>query len=125
MRWKRCGRSRRRHERESFAGDGASLGPVEFPSCARAACLVAQGEAIAAAYGEAAILLDAQDQNAVTGNCIALTPETVFISEQGADSLRPSTRSALQKSGFALCSVGLDGIEKAGGSLRCCVAEIF
>lgn len=110
---------------ESFAGDGASLASVECPSCARAACLVVPGEAVAAAYGEAAILLEVQEKNAFAGNCIALTPETVFISEQGADSLRPSTRSALQKSGFALRSVGLDGIEKAGGSLRCCVAEIF
>ncbi|NLB14005.1 MAG: amidinotransferase [Gammaproteobacteria bacterium] len=85
----------------------------------------ARGEAIAAAYGEAAILLDAQEKNAFAGNCIALTADTVFISEQGADSLRPATRGALQKNGFALHAVALDEIEKAGGSLRCCVAEIF
>lgn len=79
----------------------------------------------AAACGEAAILLDAQDESAFTGNGIALAPDAVFISEQGADSLPPSARSALQKSGFAQRTVGLDEIEKAGGSLRCCVAEIF
>jgi N-dimethylarginine dimethylaminohydrolase len=31
----------------------------------------------------------------------------------------------LAAAGFAIGSVALDEIEKAGGSLRCCVAEIY
>jgi len=34
-------------------------------------------------------------------------------------------RASLAEWGFAIGSVPLDEIEKAGGSLRCCVAEIF
>ena len=34
-------------------------------------------------------------------------------------------RALLAQSGFAIGAVELDEIEKAGGSLRCCVAEIF
>ena len=33
--------------------------------------------------------------------------------------------AALERNGFAIEAVALDEIEKAGGSLRCCVAEIF
>jgi N-dimethylarginine dimethylaminohydrolase len=39
--------------------------------------------------------------------------------------LTSAQRAALAEWGFALGSVPLDEIEKAGGSLRCCVAEIF
>jgi N-dimethylarginine dimethylaminohydrolase len=31
----------------------------------------------------------------------------------------------LARAGFAVREVALDEIEKAGGSLRCCVAEIY
>jgi N-dimethylarginine dimethylaminohydrolase len=40
-------------------------------------------------------------------------------------SLRREQRSTLADWGFAVRSVNLSEIEKAGGSLRCCVAEIF
>jgi N-dimethylarginine dimethylaminohydrolase len=37
----------------------------------------------------------------------------------------PAQRELLARCGFAVGAVELDEIEKAGGSLRCCVAEIF
>ena len=85
----------------------------------------AQGEAIAARYGAGAIVLTAEEKNAFAANCIALTADAVFMSERAADGLRPATRAALQRNGFAIEAVALDEIEKAGGSLRCCVAEIY
>lgn len=85
----------------------------------------AVGETIAARYGEGAILLDSTEKNAFAANCIALTPDAVFMSERAADGLRPATRTALERQGFTIEAVALDEIEKAGGSLRCCVAEIF
>ncbi len=85
----------------------------------------AVGAAIAARYGEGAILLTAEEKNAFAANCIALTGDAVFMSECAADALRPATRVALQRNGFTIEAVALDEIEKAGGSLRCCVAEIF
>jgi N-dimethylarginine dimethylaminohydrolase len=39
--------------------------------------------------------------------------------------LRAQTRDGLARAGFSVQSVPLDAIEAAGGSLRCCVAEIF
>lgn len=85
----------------------------------------AEGEAIAAVYGDGAILLERAEKDAFAGNCIALTTDAVCMSERAADSLRPVTRAALERRGFAIEAVALDEIEKAGGSLRCCVAEIF
>lgn len=83
------------------------------------------GEAIAARYGAGAILVTREEKDAFVANCIALTPDAVFMSERAADSLSPATRSALGRNGFAIDAVALDEIEKAGGSLRCCVAEIY
>ena len=55
----------------------------------------------------------------------ALTGRHVFMSRRAADALRPATRRALDRCGFEVVAVALDEIEKAGGSLRCCVGEIF
>lgn len=85
----------------------------------------AEGEAIAAAYGDGAILLERAEKDAFAANCIALSTDAVCMSERAADSLRAPTRAALERCGFAIEAVALDEIEKAGGSLRCCVAEIF
>ena len=85
----------------------------------------AVGEAIAARYGAGAILVTREEKDAFVANCIALTPDAVFLSERAADTLLPATRQALERNGFAIEAVALDEIEKAGGSLRCCVAEIY
>ena len=47
------------------------------------------------------------------------------MSERAAASLSAAQRDALAAWGFAIRSVPLAEIEKAGGSLRCCVGEIF
>jgi hypothetical protein len=47
------------------------------------------------------------------------------MSARAAAALDPAQLAALTLWGFALRSVALDEIEKAGGSLRCCVGEIF
>ena len=47
------------------------------------------------------------------------------MSRAAATALRPEQRAILETAGFRIRSVALDEIEKAGGSLRCCVAEIF
>ncbi|MBB5209691.1 hypothetical protein HNQ52_003263 [Chiayiivirga flava] len=85
----------------------------------------AAADAIAARYAPHVITLDRAEQQAFAGNCIALGPQTVWMSEAAADRLRPSTRWRFEDCGFRIRSVALDEIEKAGGSLRCCVGEIF
>ncbi|HEU4664483.1 MAG TPA: arginine deiminase-related protein, partial [Dokdonella sp.] len=82
-------------------------------------------EAIARAYGGQALHLSAAQKRAFAGNAIALAPGRVWMSATAADALEPSQRLLLERLGFSLGAVDLDEIEKAGGSLRCCVAEIF
>ena len=81
--------------------------------------------AIARALDGEVIWLSRAQKNAFSGNAITLGPDRVWLSRRGADALDPAQRSAIERSGFALADVELGEIEKAGGSLRCCVAEIF
>lgn len=98
----------------------------------RAALIAADGfadpadaRAIASVYGAGAIWLDAAQKNAYTGNAIALAPQRVWMSARAAAALAPAQRATLARLGFAIGAVELAQIEKAGGSLRCCVAEIY
>jgi hypothetical protein len=98
----------------------------------RALVVCAQGirdpaavDTLACLYRPHVIELAAVEKQAFAGNCIALDPSSVWMSERAADALLPATRSALQRAGFRLNSIALDEIEKAGGSLRCCIGEIF
>lgn len=81
--------------------------------------------AIADLYAPRVVTLSAAQKAAFAGNCIAVSPDRVFVSQAGADVLDPDQRAVLARAGFALAPVVLDEIEKAGGSLRCCVAEIY
>ena len=82
-------------------------------------------EAIAALYAPNAVLLSAEEQAAFAGNAISLSDDSVWMSERAARALAPASREALSAAGFAVRGVPLDAIEAAGGSLRCCVAEIY
>ena len=81
--------------------------------------------AIAGLYAPHVVTLSAAQKTAFAGNCIAVSPDRVFVSQAGADALDAGQRKVLGRAGFALAPVVLDEIEKAGGSLRCCVAEIY
>jgi hypothetical protein len=81
--------------------------------------------AIANIYGGRVLYLDQAEKDAFAGNCIALTPHDVFMSQTAADALQLENRALLESWGFRIHSTVLDEIEKAGGSLRCMVAEIF
>jgi len=82
-------------------------------------------EALAVLYAPHVVELSAAQKARFAGNCIALHPGRVRISEAGAASLTPAQVEVLGNAGFVLAPVPLDEIEKAGGSLRCCVAEIY
>ncbi len=82
-------------------------------------------EAIGETYPDRTLFIDKQEKDAFAGNCIALTDSDLFMSQAGVDALRPESRAALESWGFVLHSTELDEIEKAGGSLRCMLAEIF
>jgi hypothetical protein len=82
-------------------------------------------QAIARAYEGRVVWLSRAQKNAFSANAITLAPDRVWVSERGAAALEPTQRSAIERTGFRIADVALDEIEKAGGSLRCCVAEIF
>lgn len=108
---------------------------VVLALCAGRLALVAadawqRGDALCAAlaglYGKTAVIeLDREERESFAGNSIALREDRIWMSERAADSLRTGTRSRIEALGFRIGSVALDEIEKAGGSLRCCVGEIF
>jgi hypothetical protein len=85
----------------------------------------AAADAIAAVYPGRVLWLDNAEKAAFAGNAIALSDEAVWMSEEAARRLRPESRAALGSWGFAIRTAALAEIEKAGGSLRCCVAEIY
>ncbi|TAK39120.1 MAG: amidinotransferase [Lysobacteraceae bacterium] len=82
-------------------------------------------EAIVALYHPHGIVLSPAEHAAFAGNAIALPADTVWMSAGAEAALEPATREALAAAGLQLRSVPLDAIEAAGGSLRCCVAEVF
>jgi hypothetical protein len=85
----------------------------------------ATAAAIERVYAPQVLQLDAAQKSAFAGNAITLSADTVWMSARAAASLRTAQRAALAQWGFVLRSVELAEIEKAGGSLRCCVGEIF
>ncbi len=98
----------------------------------RAAMICPQGfadpsvvEGIAALYAPHAIVLSAAEHAAFAGNAIALSPGHVWMSATADRALTRASREELVDAGFAVGSVELDAIEAAGGSLRCCIGEIF
>jgi hypothetical protein len=101
-----------------LAGRAVSICPDGFADAAVV-------DAIASLYAPHAVLLDRAEKLAFAGNCIAPTDDAVWMSKVAADALRPRSREGFERAGFTLRSVPLDEIEKAGGSLRCCVGEIF
>lgn len=69
--------------------------------------------------------LSPREHAAFVANAIALSPDTVWMSGQAGSALSDATRAVLDGAGFAVSTVELDAIEAGGGSLRCCVGEIF
>ncbi|MEQ1514197.1 MAG: arginine deiminase-related protein [Lysobacteraceae bacterium] len=82
-------------------------------------------EVIADCYAPHGIRLSPAEHAAFAGNAIALGPDTVWMSASAAQALAAATREALAAARFAVRSVALDAIEAGGGSLRCCVGEIY
>lgn len=81
--------------------------------------------AIAAAYPGHVLEISSAEKEAFAGNCIALTFKDLFMSQTALNALAPEKIQRLKSWRFEIHAVELDEIEKAGGSLRCCVAEIY
>lgn len=101
-----------------LAGRAAIIGPKGF-----ADPMVV--EAITKLYAPHALLLSHGEHAAFAGNAIALSDDAVWMSGAAGRALAPASLAILAAAGFALRTVELDAIEAGGGSLRCCVGEVF
>lgn len=101
-----------------LAGRAVMVSPRGFADAAVA-------RAIADFYAPNALVLSETEHAAFAGNAIALSSDTVWMSARAAAALDPRNRQLLTAAGFQVLDVELDAIEAGGGSLRCCIAEIF
>lgn len=101
-----------------LAGRAAIIGPKGFADPAVA-------DAIAALYAPHAVVCEAAEHAAFVANCIALSADTVWMSAAAGQALSGPHRDVLADAGFRVETVALDAIEAAGGSLRCCIGEVF
>lgn len=81
--------------------------------------------AIAQLYPDRVIEISREQKEAFAGNIIALSDKDVFMSAVAAQAMGEENLEKLRSWGFEVHAIPLDEIEKAGGSLRCMVAEIF
>ncbi|MDE2407885.1 MAG: amidinotransferase [Xanthomonadaceae bacterium] len=101
-----------------LAGRAAVVCPAGFAEPTVAA-------AIADLYAPHAVVCDAAEHAAFVANCIALSPDTAWMSAAADKALAPAHRAQLAAAGLRIEAVELDAIEAAGGSLRCCIGELF
>ena len=101
-----------------LAGRAVIVCPAGFADPAVAA-------AIAGLYAPHAVVCSAAEHAAFVGNAIALSPDIVWMSARAGVALTPVHRQVLAGAGLEVRTVELDAIEAGGGSLRCCVGEVF
>ena len=94
-------------------------------ACPRGFADIAVVQAIADLYAPYSLVCDEAEHAAFVGNCIALSPDSAWMSATAARALAPLHRGLLEDAGLRVASVELDAIEAAGGSLRCCIGEIY
>jgi hypothetical protein len=93
--------------------------------CPRGFAEPAVPAAIAGLYAPHAVVCDDAEHAAFVGNCIALSADTAWMSANAGAALSVVHRDQLAVAGFTVESVAMDAIEAAGGSLRCCIGEIY
>ncbi len=101
-----------------LAGRAALLSPSGFAD--EAAC-----RTLEALYAPHAIRLSQAEHMAFVANAITLSDRSVWMSAAAENALSGQTRDRLNAAGFVVRGVALDAVEAAGGSLRCCVAEVY
>jgi hypothetical protein len=103
----------------------SALGGKALVLCREGFADAADAQALADLYEERCIWLSREEKNAFAANCIALSNEQVWLSANALAALKTQTLQAFEKLGFALHAVDLSELEKAGGSLRCMIGEIY
>ena len=81
--------------------------------------------ALEQAYDGRVLHLTDAEKAGFAANCISVTRHDVLFSQTSLDALRPSAVARLESWGLRCHGVAVDEYEKAGGSLRCLIAEVF
>jgi len=82
-------------------------------------------DAIAEAFPGHVLELTTAEKEAFAGNCLAVTFNDLFISAAAWRALAPEKKRRMESWDFSIHIVELNEVEKAGGSIRCCIGEIF
>lgn len=82
-------------------------------------------KAIAEFYKDRTIYLTDEEKLAFAGNGITITENDLFLSQTAFEALAQDKKDQLESWGFRIHHVQVNELEKAGGSLRCMVGEIF
>lgn len=85
----------------------------------------AAADAIAQVYAPHVVSLSRAQKKAFAANAIALDATSVWMSSTAQATLEAAQHQTLAQNDLVVRHVDLSEIEKAGGSLRCCVGEIF
>jgi len=76
-------------------------------------------------YDGQVLYISDEEKMAFCGNCISITDRDVLFSQTAYDTLSVSSRKTLTNWGLDIHGVDVSELEKAGGSLRCMIGEIF
>jgi len=113
--------------------DGEYHTNVVLSCLAGKACMIHAGsfadpevpQAIADFYKDRTIFLTDEEKLAFAGNGITVTENDLFLSQTAFDALAQEKKDLIESWGFKIHSAQVSELEKAGGSLRCMVGEIF
>lgn len=97
------------------------------------ACVVAPGgitepgftDFLEQIYPDAVVVLSAEEKAAFAANCLSLDDQNILLSATAFKKLQTHNRQKLEDLGFRLHPLEVDELEKAGGSLRCLLMEVF
>jgi hypothetical protein len=102
----------------ALGGKGLVICPAGFADAADA-------HVISALYPARCVILSDEEKNHFAANCIALNANQLWMSARAKNALRPANLAAVAALGFQIHAVELSELEKAGGSLRCMLGEIY
>jgi hypothetical protein len=76
-------------------------------------------------YPDQCVWLSDTEKANFAANCIALAHDQLWMSKRAQASLSAASSKQIKALGFDIHSVDLSELEKAGGSLRCMIGEIY
>ncbi|MEM9182806.1 MAG: arginine deiminase-related protein [Pseudomonadota bacterium] len=82
-------------------------------------------EVLDALYGAQVHYLTEAEKNHFAANCLAVTSGDVVMSKRAAEALSEASAAWFRQADFTVTGVDVSELERAGGSVRCMIGEIF